>query len=416
MATLSASVGKGGANREADVFVVQAHLLNWINLGPLKERVRAPNISGKCDPATIDAIGTFQKLVVGMFLPDHRVDPSGRTFKRLIGPVTLEPSKNLRTDYTDKSALRTRAWQAIARGDKYVRSMGVVTVDFHPDFSDFAARVADQLRRKIVYRSDGGRIARGLVRASGDLEQIHQSLKKEGLENGDPVALEAHLFRRRAAVAQDRWVMSIRFQSTVSTYDEDNGNEIVSNPIDLSKRLCTATDKVIGAAAMVAADISGEQGKRIRRMLEIADRAACQRAAQLWYYNRPIAFEYFTWRTSDARRKEMTAKTAGRMPFDGYVLGRGEWRLFPFKSLAQKYGAHSGIRDSELKSILLDIDFAIFMTFGDIEAELARNGPALDELNKLKGGGSSLYGLAHPFLKHLIQLQKSPDHLYSAYK
>jgi hypothetical protein len=112
----------------------------------------------------------------------------------------------------------------------------------------------------------------------------------------------------------------------------------------------------------------------------------------------------------------MTATTAGRMPFDGHVLGRGEWRLFPFKSLVQRYGAHSGIRDSELKSILLDVDFAIFMTLGDIDTELQRNGPLLSELKKWPGGGKSLYGLAHPFLTHLIQLQKSSDHLYSAYK
>jgi hypothetical protein len=412
---ISRSVGKGGANLAPDVFVVQFHLSNW-RASPALQKLVVPTISGKCDAVTITAIGAFQRTILGIAKPDCRVDPNGATFKRLVGPVTFHSSKPLRTDHTAISELRKRAHDAIARGDKYVRSMGLVTTPFRAEFDDFAAGVAHELRHRIVYRSDGGRIARGLVRASGDLELIHKALKEGKLEDGEPVALEADLWRRKDPVAANRWVMSIRFRPTVSTFDEDNGAKMVTDPNDLQKRLCTATDKLIRQAALVAADIPGEQGKRIRKMVEIADRLDCQRATQLWYYNRAVAFEYFTWRTSDARRKEMTSATAGKMPFDGQILNSGAWRLFPFKSLAQKYGAHSGMRDSELETILLDIDSAIFMTFADIDAELSRNNLALSQLNQLPNGGSSMYGLAEPFLKHLIQLQKSPDHLYSAYK
>jgi hypothetical protein len=52
----------------------------------------------------------------------------------------------------------------MARGDKYVPSMGVITERFHWEFDDFAARMAHELRHEMVYRFDGGMIARGLLK------------------------------------------------------------------------------------------------------------------------------------------------------------------------------------------------------------------------------------------------------------
>lgn len=73
---LSASVGRGGVNREADVKMVQQLLLarGFSSLG---------RADGVCDDKTIDAIVAFQRGYLRS--PDGRVDPGGRTWRHLAG-------------------------------------------------------------------------------------------------------------------------------------------------------------------------------------------------------------------------------------------------------------------------------------------------------------------------------------------
>jgi hypothetical protein len=80
--TLGSSVGSGGSNLQADVRKVQA-LLNKVPAtwgGPaakLKE-------DGFIGPLTIGAIRSLQSFQLGtIFTPDGRVDPGGRTLRRL---------------------------------------------------------------------------------------------------------------------------------------------------------------------------------------------------------------------------------------------------------------------------------------------------------------------------------------------
>lgn len=78
MASIGASVGRGGTNQSVDVKVVQ-RLLNkrgQLGNGDL-------TVDGKIGPKTIAAIRRFQAEVVGMRVPDERVDPGGRTMRRL---------------------------------------------------------------------------------------------------------------------------------------------------------------------------------------------------------------------------------------------------------------------------------------------------------------------------------------------
>lgn len=96
-ATITASVGKNGVNRQADVYVVQVALNNWILLGALKGRVAPLTVTtGTCDAKTIEAIGAFQKVVLGSSTPDYRVDRHGRTLKRLVGPITTATAAETR--------------------------------------------------------------------------------------------------------------------------------------------------------------------------------------------------------------------------------------------------------------------------------------------------------------------------------
>jgi putative chitinase len=86
MITLANSVGFGGKNRPIDLMIVQ-HLLNLNHEGaglddPLP-------ISGELDADTTAAIKSFQSGVMGSKVPDGRVDPGGKTLKKLADPVKL---------------------------------------------------------------------------------------------------------------------------------------------------------------------------------------------------------------------------------------------------------------------------------------------------------------------------------------
>lgn len=78
MALIGGSVGAGGKNESRDVKVVQ-RLLNKHSLPPLRDLT----VDGKAGPNTIDAIRHFQSVVVKMRSPDGRVDPGGKTIRRL---------------------------------------------------------------------------------------------------------------------------------------------------------------------------------------------------------------------------------------------------------------------------------------------------------------------------------------------
>jgi N-acetylmuramidase-like protein/putative peptidoglycan binding protein len=76
---IMASVGVGGVNRKVDVNQVQERLNRFarrLELDPLA-------VDGDCGPKTRAAITAFQDDVVGMEVPDGRVDPGGRTWQQL---------------------------------------------------------------------------------------------------------------------------------------------------------------------------------------------------------------------------------------------------------------------------------------------------------------------------------------------
>jgi len=79
MTKLTKSVGRGGANRAVDVKLVQ-RLLNQYKI----PRVKVPlEVDGKAGSKTVKRIELFQKKILKMSNPDGRVDPDGKTFKKL---------------------------------------------------------------------------------------------------------------------------------------------------------------------------------------------------------------------------------------------------------------------------------------------------------------------------------------------
>jgi peptidoglycan hydrolase-like protein with peptidoglycan-binding domain len=81
---ITASVGVAGANRSADVKLVQDRL----NRFAARLQIEPLAVDGDCGPATRTAIIAFQQDVVGMEAPDGRIDPGGRTWKSLDVPAT----------------------------------------------------------------------------------------------------------------------------------------------------------------------------------------------------------------------------------------------------------------------------------------------------------------------------------------
>jgi len=80
------SVGRGGVNRDIDVKLIQ-QLLN------------AQSIPGETIPLVVDGIAgektykyidAFQREIVKMANPDGRVDPGGKTFKKLTATTTVD--------------------------------------------------------------------------------------------------------------------------------------------------------------------------------------------------------------------------------------------------------------------------------------------------------------------------------------
>ena len=84
MPIIVGNVGRGGANRPADVRVVQQFLnQNLTKLTPLQ----ALKVDGVVGTKTIAAIEEFQRRIVLMLKPDGRVDPGGKTINLLTEEV-----------------------------------------------------------------------------------------------------------------------------------------------------------------------------------------------------------------------------------------------------------------------------------------------------------------------------------------
>ncbi len=78
---LSASVGDGGANKEADVKAVQTALVAAARL-TLDDRLDPGPVDGKCGVGTEGALARLQRRI-SIRTPDARIDPGGYTLLRL---------------------------------------------------------------------------------------------------------------------------------------------------------------------------------------------------------------------------------------------------------------------------------------------------------------------------------------------
>jgi peptidoglycan hydrolase-like protein with peptidoglycan-binding domain len=122
MTQIQGSVGQNGDNLERDVRVVQ-QLLNRQDLAPLK-RISE---DGRVGSLTVEAIRHFQTRYLGMNSPDGRVDPDGKTMRKLSSgttergtgesPETRKADRGARAERVDprvqETALTTRIIDAL---------------------------------------------------------------------------------------------------------------------------------------------------------------------------------------------------------------------------------------------------------------------------------------------------------------
>jgi len=93
MNKITASVGHNGANRSADVAIIQ----KLLNAREIPGAATPLKVDGKSGNKTIARIELFQKVFLKMVHPDGHVDPDGRTFKELVNTVAGPGKKSTDT-------------------------------------------------------------------------------------------------------------------------------------------------------------------------------------------------------------------------------------------------------------------------------------------------------------------------------
>lgn len=141
MPSIGGSVGRNGQNNKEDVKTVQ-RLLNQQNLTPL----RSLRVDGVAGPATIDTIKHFQSVRVGMKNPDGRVDPNGKTIKKL-NESERSASQNSADSSTSKinstNLSGTRWWRANQRKYPNSTSLDDLEADFREKAKSFIAALKE---------------------------------------------------------------------------------------------------------------------------------------------------------------------------------------------------------------------------------------------------------------------------------
>jgi hypothetical protein len=119
-----------------------------------------------------------------------------------------------RTDYLPAEVYERHVNDALRRGDKTFGDPHKISAVWDPNYDRFVANVAYELRHYVVYRSDGGQYARGLVRQSGEINAIFHELRKSAPAKGVKIGLLATFWRRQNPNPANRWALIVRFSAT----------------------------------------------------------------------------------------------------------------------------------------------------------------------------------------------------------
>lgn len=171
--SISASVGRGGDNLEADVRLVQQSLNELIPEKPLK-------VDGKCGAKTIAKIEQFQRGF--MPKPDGRIDPGGQSIKRL----------------SQSAPTLQGAWKGDSSKWSEAKKLDSLDTSLRKKVERVLANLtAEGFKPKIVYAWRSVEVQRQLV-AQGH-SKVRFSFHNAQYKNGRPRAYAADIIDRRWA-------------------------------------------------------------------------------------------------------------------------------------------------------------------------------------------------------------------------
>ena len=185
--TISASVGKGGVNRSQDVITVQKlinqNIKSIVPIRPLKA-------DGRMGPKTIFAIEAFQKKVVGLRIPNGRVDPRGKTITKLTSSSQTEKVTHGIDDSEltkDRSKLFWNAVNRLKLNNKY-----------------FAALMKALQNSNVIYKISIGKRPKLLASFRPNQNNLGGSIDFSSLNISEDSALEEffHAFQNQYYVNQ----------------------------------------------------------------------------------------------------------------------------------------------------------------------------------------------------------------------
>jgi hypothetical protein len=169
----------------------------------------------------------------------------------------------------------------------------------------------------------------------------------------------------------------------------------------------------------IAQAISGERGKRIKRLMQVVLSAGSPAWSDLWYYNDLVIEMYVDWKVDNSERRKSTEATQGAFPFDGQAVwhtqslseaggierAMGMWRIHPFKKIFDEFCDNQDDFDA-LTQRLLAIDEEMYRGWHEMDLVSAKTG---------MGGGNAVPGEVWDFVRHVSLLSGDKTHLYWAF-
>ena len=270
-----------------------------------------------------------------------------------------------------------------------------IWVTLYKDINRFVNSVAHGLQTKVKYRSNQGTSARGLVLDSdpnGSLYRIHYAATREdGFYEGKRIALWCRLWRRKSDVPSERWAVAAQFERFWTT--KEFGAEDTTATMSSKSR----AERIIKEAEEVARTIHGDQGRRIRAWLALAQRKGFPHMRELWHYDERAVRKFLSvsW-----KEQEAMINRGGGFPLRGRLAGNWgaypvSWRVYPFRELLLKYF------DSRPQAWKLKY----------LDEQLAKSNRHF-RLGKGAGGEGAMTEPTKRFILHLVQLARQPGNLY----
>ncbi|NNE56602.1 MAG: hypothetical protein HKN36_00710 [Hellea sp.] len=244
----------------------------------------------------------------------------------------------MRIDHAPMDKMKKR-WESADKSRMIpVTEFGEGAIAFDERWPVFAAYTAKALKHRIIYNSDGGYYARGLVRLSGDLHRIYtDNMARHPNERWSQIGMKVLILRFPSGNPRDRLAVVIRFKES-ETYSF--GSEKIVPEEGLQKSLEKKRTSIFLLKAMTIAMAmenagGGKKWANITELLQFAIVVGYPKNMKMWIYNPKALAAYHE--ISEAERKKFQKHLGYFFHFKGEFNVRGKvpikWQLFPIADL-----------------------------------------------------------------------------------